>query len=74
MERSAQRQFKRYRWEIGQGPMSSVAIWLATPEELKVLPDGTTLYDIFGNPHTLGEDDIDGDTRGGFLAFGILGE
>lgn len=45
---------------------------LITPEHLVELPDGTVLYNIFGKPHTKGVDEIDDDTRGGFIAFGFL--
>ena len=52
--------------------MNRIKLSLVTPAELKTLPTGTVLYDIFGVHHVVGEDDIDEDTRGGFTAFGVL--
>lgn len=47
-------------------------IRLITPIELKGLPKNTILYDIFGEQAIVGEDEIDLDTRGGYLAYGFL--
>lgn len=47
---------------------------LVTLEDFKALPKGTVLLDIFGKPHTKGVDYIDDDTRGGYLAFGLLAD
>lgn len=44
---------------------------LITPEELATLGPGTQLFSIFGVSYIVGTDNIDGDTRGGFLAFGF---
>lgn len=44
---------------------------LLTPEGLSRLPDGTILYDIFGEQVIKGHDYIDSDTRGGYLAYGV---
>ena len=40
-----------------------------TLEELKGLPDGTVLVDIFGQRAVIGSDEIDTDTRSGFVAY-----
>ena len=45
---------------------------LITPSQLKELPDGTVLYSINGKKAVVGVDYVDGDTRGGFLAYGFL--
>jgi hypothetical protein len=42
---------------------------LMTLEELRGLPDGTVLVDIFGQHAVVGRDEIDTDTRGGFVAY-----
>lgn len=47
---------------------------LITPAELVTIEYGTVLYDIFGFPATVGVDDIDTDTRGGYLAYGYVKE
>lgn len=44
---------------------------LITPKHLDELPDGTALTSINGKKVVKGEDNIDGDTRGGMLAFGL---
>ncbi len=49
-------------------------IQLIHETELKEIKDGTVLTDIFGESHIKGEDEIDLDTRGGYLAYGILKE
>lgn len=60
-------------WQIEtNGPLHGRQIKLLTPEELKELPKGTVLHDIFGEKFVYGQDHIDDDTRGGHLAFGIL--
>ena len=64
--------FPRAAWEVRGGSMNRIKLSLVTPAELKTLPTGTVLYDIFGVHHVVGEDDIDEDTRGGFTAFGVL--
>jgi len=46
-------------------------IWLLTEEEFKTLPNGTKLISILGEVVTKGIDNIDMDTRGGYLAFGV---
>lgn len=48
-------------------------LWLLTPEELAEMPTGTELVCINGNRYIVGVDDIDDDTRGGYIAFGLLG-
>lgn len=40
-----------------------------TLEELEGLPDGTVLVDIFGQRTVIGRDEIDTDTRSGFVAY-----
>lgn len=57
----------------GSGPWASYKLMLLTPEELKKLPDGTELMDIFGfvvKKHA----NLDMDTRGGCTAYGFLME
>jgi hypothetical protein len=44
---------------------------LITPAQLRQLPKGTVLHNIFGEEAIVGVDRIDGDTRGGFLAYGF---
>jgi len=46
-------------------------LWLITPEQFENLPDGTELISINGDKVVKGEDYIDQDTRGGYLAFGF---
>lgn len=51
----------------GKGETGKV-ITLLTPEEFRDIPDGTTLYSIFGERVVKGVDEIDDDTR---AAYGI---
>jgi hypothetical protein len=44
---------------------------LITPQQLRQLPKGTVLHSIGGRQSVVGVDYIDGDTRGGFLAYGF---
>jgi len=60
----------RAPWELEDGRI----IELIRPEELSILAPGTKLYSIFGNEVTVGVDYIDGDTRGGMIAYGLLRE
>jgi hypothetical protein len=53
------------RWMLPTGE----EIRLITLEELKGLPDGTVLVDIFGQRAVIGSDQIDMDTRGGLVAY-----
>jgi len=39
---------------------------------LGCIPDGTVLHCINGNKYVVGKDEIDDDTRGGILAYGIF--
>jgi hypothetical protein len=59
-------------WRLNDGR----TMRLITPAELTTLPVGTVLVDIFGQEAIKGgtrrQDVIDGDTRGGYLAYGIL--
>lgn len=41
-------------------------------DELKNYPDGTTFKCINGSLVTKGKDYIDDDTRGGYIAYGII--
>jgi hypothetical protein len=54
---------------------SSFGTWgdvrLITPKQLRALPKGTVLTSISGSRAIVGVDRIDGDTRGGFLAYGF---
>ena len=52
-------------WKLPTGE----EIRLITLEELKELPDGTVLVDIFGQHAVVGRDEIDTDTRSGFVAY-----
>ena len=45
---------------------------LLTEKEFEELPNGALVVDIFGCEAIKGKDYIDNDTRGGYLAFGIL--
>jgi hypothetical protein len=51
---------------------TEIMIELLTPNELKAVPDGTILFDIFGMPCIAGRDHADDDTRWGYTAFGYL--
>lgn len=46
-------------------------LWLFTPKEFAQLPDGIELESISGDIKTKGRDDIDQDTRFGYLAWGV---
>lgn len=46
-------------------------LWLLTPEQLDEIPDGTILHSIMGERAVFGKDVIDGDTRFGYLAYGL---
>lgn len=48
-------------------------LWLLTPAELEMVPDGTVLVCISGERVVKGVDEIDDDTRGGYIAYGLLG-
>lgn len=47
-------------------------LWLLRPDELPLVPAGTVLTSIMGRTATVGVDPVDGDTRGGLLAYGLL--
>lgn len=47
-------------------------LWLLTPDEFGMLPDGVTLVCISGETAVKGIDDIDQDTRFGMIAWGLL--
>ena len=46
-------------------------LWLFTPKEFAQLPDGIELESISGDRKTKGRDEIDQDTRLGYLAWGV---
>jgi hypothetical protein len=46
-------------------------LWLFTPEEFEQLPDGIELTSIVGTCAVKGRNEIDQDTRGGYLAWGV---
>jgi hypothetical protein len=54
-------------WELDDGRL----IELLTPEQFAALPDGVSVWSIFGEQLRKGIDDVDQDTRAGRLAFGI---
>ena len=60
--------FPRTNWKLDDGR----TIELITPDEFATLDDGTELVCINEKSYFKGKDYIDGDTRGGFLAFGFL--
>jgi hypothetical protein len=45
---------------------------LIAANDLDAVPDGTPLLSIMGKPAVKGVDKIDTDTRGGFLAYGVI--
>lgn len=47
-------------------------LWLLTPEELALVPDGAQLCCIDKTVAVKGRDEIDTDTRFGYTAFGFL--
>ena len=47
-------------------------LWLLTPDEFTKVPDYTELVCISGQTAVKGRDPIDLDTRGGFIAYGLL--
>jgi len=55
-------------WKLDTGEI----LYLLTPEQFKLLPDGTTLLSINYNVGIKGLDKIDQDTRYGYLAWGLL--
>ena len=50
----------------------AAALWLLRPEHLPQIPDGTVLVSIQAETAIVGVDQIDDDTRGGYLAWGVL--
>lgn len=46
-------------------------LWIVTIDEYSKLPDGLVLESINGNIKTKGTDEIDLDTRGGYIAWGV---
>lgn len=59
---------KRAPWTLPDGRV----IYLLTPDDFDRLADGTTVICIDGEASVKGTDTIDRDTRGGYLAFGVL--
>ena len=57
-------------WNMGDGTW----IRLLTPDDLTKLPNATEVTCINGRRYTIGIDKIDGDTRGGNLAYGLPDE
>jgi hypothetical protein len=48
-------------------------LWLLTMAELEQVPDGTLLDCIIPSKEAVkGKDPIDDDTRGGYLAYGVI--
>jgi hypothetical protein len=56
-------------WDDMQG---AAKLWLLPSNRLKDVPDGTPLVSIMRKVYIVGLDDIDTDTRGGWLAVGLL--
>jgi hypothetical protein len=54
------------------GKHAGKVIYLVTPEEFAKLPKGTPLLSINGREVVKGIHYVDGDTRGGYLAYGVL--
>lgn len=54
-------------WEL-----EDIHVDLITPEHFEELEDGTALVSITGEVSVKGMDEIDLDTRGGFIAYGFL--
>jgi hypothetical protein len=54
-------------WEESNDPL-----WLLTPGEFNLIPDGTVFTSIIGEKKVKGRDDIDMDTRGPYIAWGLL--
>ena len=50
----------------------AAALWLLRPEHLPHVPDGTVLVSVRSETAIVGVDQIDDDTRGGYLAWGVL--
>lgn len=49
-----------------------IPLWLLTADEMEQVPDGTPVFSIMAERATKGVDKIDGDTRGGYLAYGLM--
>ena len=47
-------------------------LWLLTVTELHAIPDGTVVTSIMGNTKVKGLDEIDEDTRFGYVAWGLF--
>jgi len=48
-------------------------LWLLTLDELKKMPEGLQLECVNGKTYRIGKDDIDTDTRFGYIAYGLRG-
>lgn len=55
-------------WTLDDG----TRLRLITPEDYLSLPEGTALRSILGETVIIGTDYIDNDTRGGYLAYGLV--
>lgn len=58
-------------WEL---PGNNGLISLLTPEQLPHIPRGSVVHSISGERLIVGRDRIDGDTRAGYLAYGLKAE
>lgn len=47
-------------------------LYLVTPYQLSLVPDGTKMHCIDGSTVIKGKDYIDADTRGGYTAYGFI--
>lgn len=61
---------KNPTWRVERAPEKDLIIELIHEDDFSKVPDGTELYSIFGRKVVKGVDEIDTDTRGGYLAFG----
>lgn len=57
---------------FGMANWDGNGLLLLAPEQLPKVPNGTVLTCISGRTVVKGTDQIDGDTRGGVLAYGIM--
>lgn len=59
-------------WDTIPEKYHDARLELLTPQQIKELPDGTTLVTINGREAVKGKDRIDLDTRAGYTAYGRI--